>query len=67
MSCCQYMLGSCRSQVSRLAAELMYAKGNMRAPPVAFDGAACRRFSTLYSVPLDWRSEFDVWVDDAAP
>jgi hypothetical protein len=45
----------------------MYAKGNMRAPPVAFDGAACRRFSTLYSVPLDWRSEFDVWVDDAAP
>jgi hypothetical protein len=42
MSCCTRIIGSCMSQVSRIAADLMYAKGLMRAPPVGFDCESCR-------------------------
>ncbi len=48
MSCCSYLVGSCMSQVSRLAADLMYAKGFMRAPPVGFDCEVCRCVPTPF-------------------
>ena len=63
MSCAERFVGTCLSQVSRLAAELMYARGRQVDPPVGLDHDSCRRFpSHSYAIPLDWRGWFDVWA-----
>ena len=61
-----YIIGSCLSQVSRLGAELQYATGRARAPPVGLDAALCRAFPSArpYSVLADWRDGFDLWLAD---
>jgi len=58
-----YLVGSCLSQVSRLAAELQLAAGRALAPPVALDTLHCRMHPLHASaVRLDWRDSFDVWA-----
>jgi hypothetical protein len=78
LSHAHYFVGTCLSQVSRLAWELLYASGRDFAGegegegttllpasvPVGLDAAACRAFPRhFYSVQADWREGFDVWVD----
>lgn len=64
LSHANYLLGSCLSQVSRLAYELALAAGRARAPPVGLDARLCRTFPmpAPYAVMADWRDSHDVWV-----
>lgn len=67
LSHANYLIGTCLSQVSRLAYELAYAAGRARAPPVGLDARLCRSFPmpAPYTVTADWRDGFDVaWVGD---
>jgi hypothetical protein len=66
LSHAQYLVGTCLSQVSRLAAELAFAGGRARAAPVGVDAALCRAFPmpAPYAVLADWRATFDVWLGD---
>ena len=61
-----YLVGTCLSQVSRMAYELMYATGRARAPPVGMDGRLCRAFPmpAPYTITADWRESFDLWLSD---
>lgn len=60
-----HFIGTCLSQVSRLAYELAYANGYSRSDPVGLDAAACRSWPRhFYSITADWREGFDVWSDD---
>ena len=64
LSHANYMVGTCLSQVSRLAYELQYASGRARSHPVGLDAAMCRAFPmpAPYSLMADWRETFDVWL-----
>lgn len=62
LSCTSHFVGTCMSQVGRLASELMYVAGRMRHSPVGLDTDLCRQYPAHpYSMSLDWRSQFDVW------
>lgn len=59
LSQCNYFVGTCMSQVGRLATELMLARGKMRAAPVGLDIRVCRSFPAhFYDVEMPWRSAF---------
>ena len=57
MSHANYIIGSCLSQVSRLAAELQLATGRARGPPVGLDAALCHAYPLAhpYAMLGDWR------------
>ena len=60
-----HFVGTCLSQVSRTAYDLAYAAGRARAAPVGLDVFECRmRERHFMAIAADWRSSFDVWVDD---
>lgn len=66
LSHANYLIGTCLSQVSRLAFELQYAAGRARAHPVGLDARLCRAFPmpAPYTITADWREVHDVWVGD---
>jgi hypothetical protein len=58
MSCTERLVGSCMSQVSRLASELMYVQGNAVDMPVALDADSCLSFPEhAYTLPLSWHTK----------
>ena len=62
-----YLVGTCLSQVSRLAAELQYAGGRARSAPVGLDARLCRSFPmpAPYTLLGDWRdAPADAWLSD---
>ena len=59
-----HFVGSCLSQVSRVAYDLAYAAGRARAAPVGLDAGACRAHPVhFFPIAADWREGFDVWAD----
>jgi hypothetical protein len=59
LSRCSLFVGTCMSQVGRLATELMLARGNMLAPPVALDRRMCERFPAhFYKIEMPWADSF---------
>ena len=66
LSHANYLIGTCLSQVSRLAYELQYATGRARGPPVGLDARLCRSLPlpAPYSILADWRESADAWVTD---
>jgi hypothetical protein len=70
-----FLVGTCFSQVSRLASELRISRafqeihGNFaHIVPfpqfVALDNVKCRSFPQhSYTITIDWRESFDLWVD----
>ena len=64
LSHASFFVGTCLSQVSRLAYDLAYASGRARAPPVGLDAAACRAHPRhFFPIAADWREGFDAWAD----
>ena len=62
LSECNVLIGTCMSQVSRLAAELMVVN-NMIAPPIAMDLALCRSFPAHFvDIEMEWRGYMGVGV-----
>ena len=52
---CGFLIGTCMSQVSRLASELMQGRGALRASPIALDWNACASFQThYYPIEVPW-------------
>ena len=66
LSHAHFLIGTCLSQVSRLAAELQLAAGRARGPPVGLDARLCRAFPmpAPYTVLADWREAPDAWLSD---
>ena len=61
LSECDVLIGTCMSQVSRMAAELMVDR--MIAPPIAMDLALCRSFPAHFvDIEMEWRSYMGVGV-----
>ena len=59
-----HLVGTCLSQVSRVAYDLAYAAGRARAAPVGLDAARCRAHAVhFFPVAADWREAFDAWAD----
>jgi hypothetical protein len=59
-----HFVGTCLSQVSRLAYEVAYGAGRARAPPVGVDALACRAHARHFmAIAADWRESFDTWED----
>jgi hypothetical protein len=59
-----HFVGTCLSQVSRVAYDLAYAAGRARAAPVGLDAARCRAHPVhFFPVAADWREGFDAWAD----
>lgn len=59
-----HFIGTCLSQVSRVAFDLAYARGEARAPPVGLDTKACREHPRhFFPITADWREGFDEWRD----
>lgn len=57
-----HLIGTCLSQISRIASELMQAAGRQRSI-IALDNDMCRRFGRhFYSIMQDWRESWDVFV-----
>jgi hypothetical protein len=59
-----HFVGTCLSQVSRLAYEVAYGAGRARAPPVGVDALSCRAHARHFmAIAADWRESFDTWAD----
>eukprot|EP00940_MAST-03C_sp_MAST-3C-sp2_P001351 g1351.t1 len=56
LSDCSVLVGTCMSQVARLAADLMLGNGNMIAKPVALDLSLCETFPAhFFPIDMEWR------------
>jgi hypothetical protein len=52
---CAYLIGTCMSQVSRLASELMHARGGLKSRPIALDYDGCNSLTThYYPIEVPW-------------
>ena len=52
---CAYLIGTCMSQVSRLASELMHARGGLKSRPIALDFDGCKSLTThYYPIEVPW-------------
>jgi hypothetical protein len=60
LSQCQYFIGTCMSQVSRVSVELAIANNILLADPVAVDLQLCNSYSArhFYAMETPWVSNF---------
>eukprot|EP00939_MAST-03C_sp_MAST-3C-sp1_P003784 g3784.t1 len=56
LSDCNYLIGTCMSQIARLSADLMLGGGRMLSDPVALDMPLCETFPAhFFPIEMEWR------------